>query len=106
MKRTAYSNAALKAILLKDKYPNGEAAYLMGATTLVLSALCDNVVICTKLPDDHWAFTCKEEPKPRYRLCSNRVDVLDSATNKAMGFFRTTQDALDYAQFLNERLKA
>ena len=105
MKRIKFSNAVLKSILLTDRYPDGNVAYLMGSTVLTYAVLDDDVVVNTNLPDDHWAFTCKEEPKPRYRLCSNREDVLDSTTGAAVGFFHTTQDALDYAEFLNNRLK-
>ena len=105
MKRHTYSNAALKTVLLTDHYPDGNVGHLAMATMLSCSALNDNVTLHTNLPDDHWAFTCKEEPKPRYRLHENREDVYDSVTNVTVGFFHTMQDAKDYMAFRNDRLK-
>ena len=106
MKRSTYSNTALKAVLLKDKYPNSNGVLLMKHTTLVCNVMSDTVTVVTNLPDDHWAFTQAEEPKPRYQLCENKEDVFDSVTDTTVGFFHTMQDAKDYMAFRNDRLKA
>jgi hypothetical protein len=106
MKRFTFSNAVLKSILLTDHYPDGNVGYLMGATRLTCGVLDDDAVLDTNLPGDHWAFTCQEEPLPRYRLCENNEDVFDSETNTTVGYFHNRGDAEDYAKFRNDRLKA
>lgn len=103
MKTTGYTTAAVKAILLRDKYPNGNAEHLMDHTDLVHNPT--SISLRTYLDRDHWAFTCKEEPKPRYRLRKNGEDVFDSVTGETLGYMCSAHEAEDYMVFLNERLK-
>lgn len=106
MKRHVFSNAAVKAIVLKIRYPNSNHEYLMKYTTLVCNVLDDAITMATNLSEDHWAFTQKKPPLLlRYQMRENGEDVFDSATGETLGYFNTKEGGEDYAAFLNDRLK-
>lgn len=96
------SDEQLKSILLNHRYPKGNIHRLLEHT--VMAVRIGSISLCTHLTEDDWAFTNKEEPKPRYQLRENKEDVFDSTTGTTLGFFTIPQNAKDYMDFLNDRL--
>lgn len=105
-KTTTYTSNALKAILLREKYPDGNAEQLMKHTTVLYNMMAYIITLKTNLDPKHWAFTQEKAPSlPRYQVRKDCSEVRDADTDKTVGFFHNRLGADDYAQFLNDRLK-
>ena len=109
-----YSRLALKRTLLVERFPSGNVEYLLRNTKLATcwSPAGDPMEfeLTVVVPDDHWAFTQQEEPKPRFYVPAGSGihgwKVFDRETGFLMGTFPVHCHAVDYAEFLNNRAKS
>lgn len=105
-RESTFTLCELKAVMLRDLYPEGNIHYL--ASYAHLWSGYEQYKISVQLPVDHWAFTQAEEPKPPYYVASERgvIEVVYRRSMCIIGKFTLFRDAKDYAEFLNNRLAA
>ncbi len=105
-RESTFTLCELKAIMLRDLYPEGDIHYL--ASHAHLWSGYKHYKISVQLPVDHWAFTQAEEPKPPYYVASERgvPEVVHRGSMCTIGKFTLHNDAVDYAEFLNNRVKS